>query len=132
MIRYRIRFRVRFRPRSARLGSVDLLSLFGIQSLDRNFGRRTGPHFGVVPSVGQNSANSAGRKTIDLPLFFGGSGPFPLLVNQFRGFRGFSAARSDARRPEMQLLPGRNSPHNQNPSLDALGKKLGFFDVLRT
>ena len=27
------------------------------------------------------------------------------------------------RRPETQLLPGRNSPHNENPSLDALGKK---------
>ena len=32
------------------------------------------------------------------------------------------------RRPETQLLPGRNSPLNQNPSLDALGnnKKLIF------
>ena len=45
-------------------------------------------------------------------------------VGQFRGFSADSSGDSaDARRPETQLLPGRNSPHNENPPLSALGKK---------
>ena len=99
---------------------------FGVQSLGWNFGQRTGPHLWVVPSAGQNSAISEdGRLSI-----WGVSARISQRETQsadspriLRGFSSDSPRIFDTRLPETQLLPGRNSPHNQNPSLNALGKK---------